>query len=248
MSIAMAVASALFAFGILCSPEPVALPPPVTEPAVDRRAPTRAERRAAVVAAGVLAVGLMLGLWPWWFGLALAAGAGVLALRLPERRSNAARAEDRHRLAVHADLLAACLDAGMSIGAGLVAVSAAGNTDRAVGDDDPDDPLRVLDGVAALLLLGADPQTAWRSAQEHPDLASLAASARRSAAGGAAFADAVREHAGALRAATAAAAERSASRAGVAMTAPVGLCFLPAFLCLGLAPVVVGLLGTLRLF
>jgi hypothetical protein len=32
------------------------------------------------------------------------------------------------------------------------------------------------------------------------------------------------------------------------MTAPLGLCFLPAFLCLGLAPVVVGLLSTLHLF
>ena len=32
------------------------------------------------------------------------------------------------------------------------------------------------------------------------------------------------------------------------MTAPLGLCFLPAFLCLGLAPVVVGLLASLHLF
>jgi len=32
------------------------------------------------------------------------------------------------------------------------------------------------------------------------------------------------------------------------MTAPLGLCFLPAFLFVGLAPVVVGLLGRLDIF
>ena len=36
--------------------------------------------------------------------------------------------------------------------------------------------------------------------------------------------------------------------AGVLMTAPLGVCFLPAFLCLGLAPVVLGLLGQLDIF
>jgi pilus assembly protein TadC len=41
---------------------------------------------------------------------------------------------------------------------------------------------------------------------------------------------------------------RAAGRAGVLMTAPLGICFLPAFLCLGLAPVVVGLLGQLEIF
>ena len=40
---------------------------------------------------------------------------------------------------------------------------------------------------------------------------------------------------------------RAAGRAGVLMTAPLGVCFLPAFLCLGLAPVVLGLLGHLTI-
>ena len=71
---------------------------------------------------------------------------------------------------------------------------------------------------------------------------------RRSAAGGGGLAQAVREHAGRLRADAAAASVRAAGRAGVLMTAPLGICFLPAFLCLGLAPVVVGLLGQLEIF
>ncbi len=205
-------------------------------------------RRAIVAAVGVTATSLLLGLFPWWCAIMVGGCAGALTMRLPHRVTQADRADDRRRLTVHADLLAACLDAGMSVGAALLAVPSEelAASPRSAGR--ADDPVRVLDGVAALLMLGVDPDTAWRSAQDHSDLAALAASARRSALGGATLAAAVREHAEHLRAATADAAERSAGRAGVAMTAPLGLCFLPAFLCLGLAPVVVGLLSTLNLF
>ena len=36
-------------------------------------------------------------------------------------------------------------------------------------------------------------------------------------------------------------AAASAERAGVLISGPLGLCFLPAFICLGIIPVVVGL-------
>ncbi|SLJ82662.1 putative alanine-rich membrane protein [Mycobacteroides abscessus subsp. abscessus] len=39
------------------------------------------------------------------------------------------------------------------------------------------------------------------------------------------------------------AAAARAERAGVLISGPLGLCFLPAFLCLGIVPVVVGLAG-----
>jgi pilus assembly protein TadC len=39
------------------------------------------------------------------------------------------------------------------------------------------------------------------------------------------------------------AAAAAAERAGVLIAGPLGLCFLPAFVCLGIAPVVVGLAG-----
>jgi pilus assembly protein TadC len=39
------------------------------------------------------------------------------------------------------------------------------------------------------------------------------------------------------------AAEARAQRAGVLIAAPLGLCFLPAFLVLGVVPVVIGLAG-----
>ena len=41
------------------------------------------------------------------------------------------------------------------------------------------------------------------------------------------------------------AAEQAARRVGVLAVAPLGLCFLPAFVLLGVVPVVVGLAGPL---
>jgi pilus assembly protein TadC len=38
-------------------------------------------------------------------------------------------------------------------------------------------------------------------------------------------------------------AAAAAERAGVLIAGPLGLCFLPAFVCLGIVPVVVGLAG-----
>ena len=137
-------------------------------------------------------------------------------------------------------------------GAGHSGAGQSGAGDSGTGDAGParrrDGPIDLLDSVAAMLRLGADPSTAWRTAETSDDLAPIAAAARRSAAGGGALAQAVREHAAQLRQQTVAADLRSAGRAGVLMTAPLGVCFLPAFLCLGLAPVVVGLLGQLDMF
>lgn len=262
MSTPLLSSIALLGLALLCFPSPCVLPQPASPepsmPSWTRRTRWSARaRRAAVVGCGVCATSMLLDLVPWWAALPAGLCGGLVTLRFPERRSSTDRATDRVRLAVRADLLAACLDAGMPVGAALMAVSGAGPNSRVEpateatsrGAGRPhDDPMMLLDAVGALLMLGADTETAWRAAQRHPELAALAAAAKRSAAAGAGFADAVREHAVALRAAAADAEERAAGRAGVAMTAPLGLCFLPAFLCLGLAPVVVGLLSTLDIF
>jgi pilus assembly protein TadC len=46
-----------------------------------------------------------------------------------------------------------------------------------------------------------------------------------------------------LRAAAVARAETAVQRAGVWILAPLGLCFLPAFVCLGVLPLVLGIAG-----
>ena len=60
--------------------------------------------------------------------------------------------------------------------------------------------------------------------------------ARRSASSGAALAGGVAELADQSRHDAAHAATAAAERAGVLIAGPLGLCFLPAFVCLGIVP------------
>ncbi|GHH49830.1 type II secretion system F family protein [Lentzea cavernae] len=126
------------------------------------------------------------------------------------------------------DLLAACLRAGLPVPTAIQAVE-----------------IRELSQVADLLRLGADPVTAWASALERPETALLARAARRTARSGAALARQTAELAGRTRSEASDEAEAKAQKAAVAVAAPLALCFLPAFLCLGVAPVVLGLAGQL---
>jgi hypothetical protein len=67
--------------------------------------------------------------------------------------------------------------------------------------------------------------------------------ARRSASSGAALAQGVAELADQSRHEAAHAARAAAERASVLIAGPLGLCYLPAFVCLGIVPVVAGLAG-----
>ncbi|MGQ4600888.1 type II secretion system F family protein [Nocardia sp. R6R-6] len=138
------------------------------------------------------------------------------------------------------DLLAACLRAGLPM-AGAA---------RAVAAEAPEPLGGALRRAADLLALGADATTAWeqvaRDAAGRPgadEIDSLARMARRSARSGAALAVAVGELAEQRRATVEDAAAAKAERAGVLIGGPLGLCFLPAFVCLGIVPVVIGLAG-----
>ena len=219
--------------------------------------PRAAKWRSRLVALALAGAIVLVAPGLWWLAVAASVIVGAVLTRHTARRSPARRCADRRQLAVHEDLLASCLDAGMAVAPALRAVAQAlgeaGSAGLAEFTAAPaaradDGPIATLDAVAAMLALGADPDTAWENADLDPDLAPLAAAARRSASGGAGFADAVREHAATLRAGAAAESVQAAARAGVLMTAPLGLCFLPAFVCWGLAPVVVGLIGKLNIF
>ncbi|MDX2292589.1 MULTISPECIES: type II secretion system F family protein [Streptomyces] len=187
--------------------------------------------RAAVVG-GVLAAGLFLG-WP----AALAAGAGgVLGARWWTRRTGASRVTPDEREAVRrlpeaADLLAACASAGAGPGEAAEAVG------RSMGGPLGERLLR----TAAELRLGGEPAEVWGRFGAIPGAEGLARCMERAGASGAPAADAVARHAAGLRAASARTAAARARRAQVLISAPVGLCFLPAFLAVGVAPVVIGL-------
>jgi pilus assembly protein TadC len=107
----------------------------------------------------------------------------------------------------------------------------------------------ILRRAADLLMLGADPATAWSAPTRlaggsiDAQIDALLRLARRSASSGAALADGVAELAAQCRHDAAHAADATAERAAVLIAGPLGLCFLPAFVCLGIVPVVAGLAG-----
>lgn len=153
---------------------------------------------------------------------------------LPRRRVRR-RSADALAVAAHWDLLAACLRAGLPVADAL----------RAVAGGLPDEAAGALQRTSDLIALGAAAEDAWQPAVDCPDTAALAGAARRSARSGTALAGAAAELAQRLRAELTDAAEARAQRAGVLITGPLGLCFLPGFLCLGVVPVVLGLAGQL---
>lgn len=134
------------------------------------------------------------------------------------------------------DVFAVCLRSGMAVPTAA----------RAAAHHAPSHLAAVLGRAADLLALGADPDTAWASiASSDTDTHCLALLrlARRSASSGAALAQGVAELADEIRADAGNRATASAERASVLIAGPLGLCFLPAFVCLGIVPTVAGLAG-----
>jgi pilus assembly protein TadC len=99
----------------------------------------------------------------------------------------------------------------------------------------------LLHRTAQLLALGADPAQAWQPAMDCAATARLARAALRSCHSGAALAESLTRLATEVRAGARAQSEARAQRAGVLIAAPLGLCFLPAFLATGVIPVLLGL-------
>ncbi|WP_329066861.1 type II secretion system F family protein [Streptomyces sp. NBC_01429] len=187
---------------------------------------------------GVVITGWVLigGVAGWAMGLA---GAYVARRRLRTRRTDdpdrPRAAEAARQLPLAADLLAACLTAGA--GPREAAEAVGESLGGPVGDR--------LARTAAELRLGGEPAEAWGRLGTVPGAAGLARCLERAGATGAPAAEPVSRLAEGLRAERSRAAVARAQRAQVLITAPVGLCFLPAFLAVGVAPVVIGLASAL---
>jgi Flp pilus assembly protein TadB len=197
-------------------------------------APTTATVRPLWVGVGGAAAGALAWVVTGAVTAAVVCAAVAVGLGAAARRTWAPpgpRADHPAALAAAWAQLAVCLEVGLPVAAAVAA--AAASLDGREGEE--------LRRVAGLLELGADPAQAWDAAQETAPLAAFARTARRSAATGAALARAARAEDARLRSGLLDAAEARAQRAAVLITAPLGLCFLPAFLVLGIVPVVVGL-------
>jgi pilus assembly protein TadC len=153
---------------------------------------------------------------------------------LAEDVRTGADATDPLAMASSLDVLAACLSSGMTV-AGAAAAAAWSA---------PGPLAKVLLRAADLLAMGADPARAWADpATDDVVVAALVRLARRSAASGTALAQGVTELAEQARHDADDAATTASERASVLIAGPLGLCYLPAFLCLGIVPVVAGLAG-----
>lgn len=171
-------------------------------------------------------------------GIVIGVLGGAVCRRVLIRLEPRAVRTERRRLAADlpaaADLLAACLLSGAPM------VDAAEAVAAALGGP-LSGPLRE---VAAAIRLGADPPEAWRALDARPELAPLSRAVARAMAGGAPLADALTRLADDRRRSLRAEAAAAAHRVGVRAAAPLGLCFLPAFVLIGVTPVVASIAAT----
>lgn len=202
--------------------------------------PAAGLRLVAAVVAGVGAALTLGGGAGLAAGVLAAAGLHRWLATLEPRERRRRRERLAAELPVVADLLAACLAAGSPLDDAVDAVA------TAVGG-----PMReVLRVAVATSRLGGSPAACWAALGEDPALAPLGRALARAGESGAPVADVVARLAEEQRSTRRWEAEAAARQVGVRAVAPLGLCFLPAFVLLGILPVVAGLaadvLGPLR--
>ena len=178
-------------------------------------------------------VGLFAGfVGGWLFGCMVGSVATVVLLRRDARssHSHAPGASVGRQLPAALDLVAACLAAGAAPAPALAAVGEA--FDGEVGN--------MLSAVARLATLGAPVETAWANCLNDPRWAPIARAVIRAHHSGAALTDVLVHLADDRRRALRTDAQAAAERAGIAIVLPLGACFLPAFVLIGVVPVVAG--------
>lgn len=204
--------------------------------------PTADSYRATLpLVAGALTGALLLALIGW-SALPVAPMVGILAALLVRRlagREQHPPAEPR-AVAFVLELLAAALATGAPVDLAIAGVAGAIEERGTLTMRRAAQP---VGRVGRLLRLGAEPATAWSGLDAVPGLWQVAAAGRRCAHSGARLAAMLAEVAEDLRVQHRAKALGQAERTGVWALLPLGCCFLPAFICLGVLPVMLGVAG-----
>jgi pilus assembly protein TadC len=167
--------------------------------------------------------------WGVWIALPPLLAAGVVALGHLEP---AAARRRRLRLVLDLpqalDLLAAGLAAGRPLRSATEAVA-----------DVMDGPLAAdLAALVAAVRLGRPEDDAWRDLRGHPVLGPVAIDLARSAASGTRLVEVLGVHARVARRLRQAELEAMAKAVGVRCLVPLMVCFLPAFLLVGVVPII----------
>lgn len=155
----------------------------------------------------------------------------IRAAELPSARRR--REELTAALPAVVDLIAAGLAAGAPPDRALVQVGRAWG--GAVADD--------LGVLGRRLALGADPGEVWQDLAHDPHWAPLGRALARATQSGVSLGPALRQLAGDLRRTQRAEAEGRARSVSTRAAAPLGLCMLPAFVLIGVIPMIVAGLG-----
>jgi len=209
---------------------PVALPPP--ERALLRRL------RPLLCLTGACGGWAMFG-GP--LGLAVGLACGVIVWVVLGRTEDPAAVRRREALVddlpTGVDLLASCLDAGAAPESAFVSVS------HALGGPVGEEFL----GIHHRLQVGVDPMHVWRTVAAHPQLGDLGRAVGRAHQTGAPVGEAVHRLAEELRERARADVEERARSIEVKAAAPLGLCLLPAFVILGVVPMVAGVFSSMDL-
>lgn len=184
---------------------------------------------AGAAVAGVLGFGGLLGI-----GLAAVSASGIVVVL---GRAPPAPTAPADQTALVMELVAGCLDAGLA----MVDAFTAGR--RAARDPALRD---ACDAVIHGFRRGDRPDQVFGEWGSDPVLAPFGRAAARAAQSGAAVADELRRCAIRLRAVRRTAVRRRVQQVSVFVAVPLGLCFLPAFVCVAVVPTVVGLFPALH--
>ncbi|HET9421891.1 MAG TPA: type II secretion system F family protein [Nocardioides sp.] len=172
-------------------------------------------------------------------GLVAAAAAGVatwVSIGRAEPPEERRRRESVRRDLPHVvTLLGSALSGGAAPGAAVALVCQAL----------PGPAAARLEPLAACLALGADPAQVWATLTHDPELGALGRSLARAHASGTPVVAAVERLADDLASRARAEVEDRARAVGVKAAVPLGLCLLPAFVLIGIVPLVAGLLAEL---
>jgi Flp pilus assembly protein TadB len=170
-------------------------------------------------------------------GSALGLAVGALAWRFAGRlelRADKERRERIERIApLVADLISDALAAGAApSGALRIAADAAGSSAR--------EELAVF---TSSLALGADPVGVWSDLARHPQFGPIGRAFLRATESGASVTQSMRRSADDLRVADRTRREGAARAVSTKAAAPLGLCLLPAFVLIGIVPIIAGAAG-----
>lgn len=185
---------------------------------------------AAALLMWAVAGGLGWFVWPLCF--AAAAATYSVVTRHERRQSRRERVMLQAGLPRALQFLAVCLAAGAPVRKAVADVAAVSDGPTAV----------LLAGVGAQTAIGVSDADAWRTLRSHPVWGPVARDLARSVDSGSAVVDMLRLHA-----VDAARAHRDqltarARTVGVKSAAPLMCCFLPAFILIGVVPIIAGLI------